>query len=255
VINARTLGERLFEAYLAEHDYPEPAFEPDLGVAKRPDYLVARAGSEAVCEVKEFDAKANPPPVGGGMRSMVDVLRPVRQKIRDAAKQLKPLRDCGRPLVVVLANPQGAFVRLGPREMVWAMYGDPAFEFTADPATGESVGEAGFVVTRNGRLRNDHPYVSAVVVVSARDRAIDFYDELIADMEPASPDEKMEAIYCARDRGHVPEGYYHRADVYRTMSPEAVELSPQLFNAPQDRRFEFDAEAGAYVWTRGRPLA
>jgi hypothetical protein len=84
-----------------------------------------------------------------------------------------------------------------------------------------------------------------------RDRAADFYDDLIADMEPASASEKMDAIYRARDRGQVPEGYYHRADVYRTMSAEAVELSPQLFNAPTDRRFEVDAEAGAYVWTGG----
>jgi hypothetical protein len=87
---------------------------------------------------------------------MEDVLRPARQKIRDAAKQLKPLRDYGRPLVVVLANPQGAFVQLRPPEMVWSMYGDPAFEFAGDAATGERVGEGGFVVTRNGRLRKDH---------------------------------------------------------------------------------------------------
>jgi hypothetical protein len=255
VTNARTQSEHLFEAYLAEHDYPEPAYEPDLGVATRPDYLVVRAGCEAVCEVKEFDAKANPPPVGGGMRSMQDVLRPVRQKIRDAARRLKPLRDHGRPLVVVLANPHEAFVRFGPQEMVWAMYGDPAFEFTAEAATGEPVGESGFVVTRNGRLRNDHAYVSAVVVISARDRAVDFYDDLIAEMEPASAEEKMAAIYRAQDGGQVPEGCYHRADVYRTMSQEAIELSPDLFNGPKDRRFDFDAEAGAYIWTGGPGLA
>jgi hypothetical protein len=239
----------MFEAYLAENDYPEPAYEPDLGVGKRPDYLVVRADAEAVCEVKEFDAKANPSPLGGGMRSMEDVLRPVRQKIRDAAKQLKPLWDYGQPLVVVLANPQGAFVRLGPREMVWSMYGDPAFQFTSYAATGDLIGESGFVVTRNGRLRNDHPYVSGVVVVSARDRAVDFYDELTARMEGAHADEKMEAIYRARDRGEVPEGDYYRADVYRTMSADAVALSRQLFNGPKDRHFELDAEAGAYVLT------
>lgn len=239
----------MFEAYLAEQGYPEPAYEPELGVAKRPDYLVIRADSEAICEVKEFDAKANPAPMDGGMRSMEDVLRPVRQKIRDAAKQLKPLRDCGRPLVVVLANPRGAFVRLGPHEIVWSMYGDPAFEFATDAVTGEPIGEGGFIVTRNGRLRNDHPYISAVMVVSARDRAVDFYDDLIAGMEAAPADEKMEAIHRARDLGEVPEGDYHRADVYRTMSTDAADLSRQLFNEPKDRQFEFDAEAGAYVVT------
>ena len=37
VTNARTTSEHLFESYLAERDYPEPAYEPDLGVAKRPE--------------------------------------------------------------------------------------------------------------------------------------------------------------------------------------------------------------------------
>lgn len=37
--------------------------------------------------------------------------------------------------------------------------------------------------TANGKLRNDHPYISAVAIVSQRDRAIDFYDDLVAGMD------------------------------------------------------------------------
>lgn len=96
----RTDGEREFELYLATHNYPEPVFEPHLGIGKAPDYLVTRAGAECVCEVKEFDAE---PPNwiqrGGGTTSMTNVLKPIRAKIRAAAKQLKPLENEGRPLV------------------------------------------------------------------------------------------------------------------------------------------------------------
>lgn len=254
VTRRRPEGELLFEAYLAEHDYPEPAYEPDLGVRTRPDYVVVRGEAEAICEVEEFDADSGWSPGNAGpsgRRSMEDVLRPVRHKIRAAARQLKPLAGSGRPLVIVLANPRGAWVGLSPQEIVWAMYGDPAFAFSVDSRTGELVDKGGFITTANGKLRNDHPYITAVTVVSQRDRAIDFYDELVAGMDGASGDEKWRAINAAKDRGEVPEGHYHRLDVYRTMSAHAAPLRGELFNGPKDRLFEYDEEAGGYVWTGG----
>jgi hypothetical protein len=254
VTRRRPAGELLFEAYLAEHDYPEPAYEPDLGVRTRPDYVVVRGEAEAICEVEEFDRDSGWSPGNAGpsgRRSMEDVLRPVRHKIRAAARQLKPLAGSGRPLVIVLANPRGAWVGLSPQEIVWAMYGDPAFAFSMDPRTGEAVDEGGFITTANGKLRNDHPYISAVTVVSQRDRAVDFYDELVAGMDGASADEKWRAINAAKDRGEVPEGHCHRLDVYRTMSAHAAPLRGELFNGPKDRLFEYDEEAGGYVWTGG----
>jgi hypothetical protein len=52
VTRRRPEGELLFEAYLAEHDYPEPAYEPDLGVRTRPDYVVVGGETEAICEAE-----------------------------------------------------------------------------------------------------------------------------------------------------------------------------------------------------------
>lgn len=69
------------------------------------------------------------------------------------------------------------------------------------PRLCETVDEGGFITTVNGKLRNDQPYISAVAFVSERDRAIDFYDELVAGMDAASADEKWRAINAAKDRG------------------------------------------------------
>ena len=242
-------GERLFEAYLDEHGYPPRVHEPDLGIKRRPDYLVHRNGEECVCEVKEFEETPGRSlrGRGGGTRSMEVVLQPVRNKIRAAARQLKPLADSGMPLVVVLANPVHAVVPLGPREIVWAMYGDPAFRFAVDPRTGGPADDGRFIVTRNGKLRNDHPYISAILVVSEREHAVDFYEQMAARNAHLTANAKMDLIYGARDAGEVPEGSYHRVDVFTTMSPAAVPLPDTLFDGPNDRRFEFDATAGAYV--------
>lgn len=68
--------------------------EPDLGIAKNPDYLVRRPPAECVCEVKKFSFEnfKDPFPVGQrtGARSMKEVLQPVCRKIYQGSVQLKP---------------------------------------------------------------------------------------------------------------------------------------------------------------------
>jgi hypothetical protein len=43
---------------------------------------------------------------------------------------------------------------------------------------------------------------------------VDFYDQLVAGMEDSTAEDKVKAIYDARDRGVVPECTYHRLDVF-----------------------------------------
>jgi hypothetical protein len=250
MVQERRPGELMFEAYLEEHGYPAPAYEPDLGISKRPDYVVECPDGEVICEVEEFDpikmTSGGLSPVG--QNSLKAALAPVRNKIRAAAAQVKELADSGRPLVAVLANPGGAWVPLGEKEMVWAMYGDPAFVFSVDREAGEALGGGEFVATRNGKLRNDHPYLSAVAVISVREHAVDFYEVLAASMEGASADEKTEAIFAAKREGEVPEGSYHRITVYETISSSAAPLPQSIFSGAHDRRFRFDADTGAYIW-------
>jgi hypothetical protein len=252
--SGRTAGERVFEAYLEAHGYPEPEHEPDLDIPKRPDYLVRRDEVECVCEVKEFNPDEIDSPFhgSGGTTSPTEVLKPIRAKIRAAAKQLKPLADRDPPLAVVLTNPHGAFVPMGEQEIVWAMYGDPVYTMAISTETGAAVGEGRHTTGKHGKLSNDHPYISAIVVIGERRNAADFYEEQAKHSTAETNEERWGEVLGAADRGEVPEGSYYRADCFKTMSPEATPLPNALFDGPNDRLLEVDLEQGAYVQVRGR---
>ena len=84
----RTASERLFEAYLSEHQLADFEFEPEVKtMGRRPDYRVSLEGSDIFFEVKEF-APHPQLPSGGSF----DVYRP----IRPCQRKLWP---CGRDLV------------------------------------------------------------------------------------------------------------------------------------------------------------
>lgn len=250
----RTAGEEMFEAYLAEHEYAAPEHEPDLGVDTRPDYVVRRDKHECVCEVKEFDVDQPGLPWMGqrtGTTSMQVALAPIRKKIREAARQLKPLAGSGRPLVVVLANPHGVFVPLDDHDVVYAMYGDPTYTIPIDPETGAGSGGS-MGAGRNGKLRADHPYISAVAIVRERQRIYDFHQEVREKNPHLSPEEYLDVLNAASARGEAPTDSYHRIDVFKTVSPDAVALPEIFFDGENDRLLEYQEEAGGYVQVRGR---
>lgn len=247
----------MFEGYLREQGYAIPEHEPDLGVAKRPDYLVERDGLKCVCEIKEFDRETTSTPglgTGGKRFGSFDsetVLKPVRSQIRRAASQLKPLAGSGLPLMVVIANPHGAWVDTSDRQVIAAMFGDPTVAFTINTETGAAEGDARFEFGRNGKLRADHPYISAVGFVRERARAADVTDKIRRQLADASPKERMAATHEAEARGELPDGAYHRMDVFGTVSPDALPVPDGLFDAPMDRLFAYDPEAGMYGQVRG----
>lgn len=96
----------------------------------------------------------------------------------------------------------------------------PAYSFNVDPRTGAQVGEGQFGAGRNGKLRNDHSYVSALIVVSERLNATDYFDELPIDRDRLSREDLIDAIVDARK--HAPEGSYPRVDVFKTLSSDAM---------------------------------
>jgi hypothetical protein len=223
--NPPTASEVWFDTYLRAHGYTcKP--EPDLGIAKRPDRLIARDGATAVCEVKQFDKDPLAWMHETGQGGFIDEHKPVRRAVKQAAHQLRPLRGHGLPLVVVLANPNGFHIDLSGEQVVFALYGDDALIFTV--WTGDGPPPPDFpdppeykrVVGRNGQIRVVGQYISAVVMLHRRKP--DFFD--------------------LRDEADVPEDECW-VEVIPAISEEAVPLPDSFFNGPNDLRWRYDRES------------
>ena len=194
----------MFERYLEHHGFESPEHEPDLGIGVRPEYLLEREGNRCLMEVKEFAPESNPIKASGTY-SQEQTLKPIRRQIHEAARKLRQARELQIPLVVVLTDPNRALTGLmRPMEMIAALRGD--LMVVAPP-----FGPDQLTTARNGELRNDHPYVSAVVAIE-------------------------EDLF----------GGKHRADTFLTNSPEAEALSPVFFAGERDAIFDYSSETGTY---------
>jgi len=195
----------MFERYLAERGFESPEHEPDLGIGVRPEYLLERNGHRCLTEVKEFALESNPIRASGSY-SQQQTLKPIRGQIHSAARKLREAKGLKLPLVVVLTDPRGALVGLmRPIEIIAAMRGDLT-------VVALFTGPAQMAAGRNGELRNDHPYVSAVVGIE-------------------------ENFLSGK----------HRADTFITNSPGAEPLSPVFFTGDGDSLYEYSAQTGTYV--------
>jgi hypothetical protein len=232
----RSDGDLLFERYLEERGVAIPEHEPDLGVGKRIDYPVVIGGHTCLCEVKEF-APTTQSVIPG---SMQDLLKPIRAKIHDAAPQLKAARGLGHPLVVVLTNPHHAPVVMGEREMLWAIEGDPIVRVPL-----ASGAQPEHTVGRNGELRQDHAYITAVVVLYERLHARDHYDELAEQSRERPRDERIRAILDGRQE--EPDGGYMFTHTFVPGGAEAAPLPDEFFRGERDVVLEYSYEEQGYV--------
>jgi hypothetical protein len=260
-------SELWFDEYVRSHGHDPGAPEPDLGIEKNPDRLITWNGHEVVCEIKQFEAnpidrlRANV-----GMLSMPKALSPVRRKIKDASKQLKPLTTSSRPLVVVLANPQGQPVQFSTREIIWALFGDPIIKIPLHVEDGGPGGEAVHTVGRNGEIRLQHQYLSAIVALRYRKHVEDWTDQDWARIKaerpvPADDYDALielakiagESLHEAQARGAIQDGGYFYAEVFTTLSEAAAPLPRNVFDGPRDTRWDYDAATENYQLTRGGP--
>ncbi len=232
----RSDGDLLFERYLAEQGVAIPEHEPDLGIGKRIDYPLTIGGRTCLCEVKEF-APTTQSVIPG---SMQDLLKPIRAKIHDAAAQLKAARSLGHPLVVVLTNPNSAPVVMGERELLWAIEGDPVVRVAL-----ASSAQPEHTVGRNGELRHDHAYITAVVVLYERLHARDYYDELAEQSRERAHDERIRAILDGRQE--APDGGYLVAHTFIPGGAEAVPLPDVFFRGERDVVREYSYDERRYV--------
>ncbi len=263
-VQGKNEAERWFERYIRDHGY-EYDYEPDLGVSTRPDFLVWRADVQIVCEVKGFD---QPTPLERRLRgtshttmiSSDEEYGPMRSAVREAARQLKPLAGSGYPLVVVLANPMGYRVNLSLEQLVEAMYGNPGLVGNFNAEKGE-VEDFRFELGRDGRLRNDHPYISAVVILRERSRADEYYkewraswkktrqplahpttDEIIAEAEA-----EQAAWGASEASKNVPEGNVYVIETMTTGSPDAMPLPKNVFDCSRDHRLDVERVAAPHL--------
>lgn len=251
----RNEAEDWFEQYLLDHGYSFE-YEPDLDVQTRPDFIIDRAEVRVVCEVKGF-----PQPtafkerlrrsVGAFTASDKEVYGPMRSAVREAARQLKPLASSGLPLVVVLADALDHVVHLDVEHLVEAMFGNPGWTGSLNQTTGE-LEDLHFAYGRDGRLRNDHPYIGGVLIVREVDLGNEYRQtwgrDWVAGRPPVSWKEHgIEAVVEAMEEereawdahaagADIPEGKTYAVDVLVTGSPEAVPIPKEVFDGPRDRR-------------------
>jgi hypothetical protein len=214
-VGQRTAGDLMFERYLSERGLEVSEHEPDLGIGVRPEYLLDSGRNRCRTEVKEFAPGSWP--IRRGSTSQQQVLKPIRRQIHEAARKLRNAVSLGYPLVVVLTDPhQALWGLLWPRELVAAVLGNMTIVLPISPSSGSQARPAALVSGRNGELRHDHPYVSAVVVV------------------------------------HELHTGQHRSDTYVTHSPGAVELASGFFAGADDAFYDYTSSAGTYVLRESR---
>ena len=267
---SKTTADEWFERYLLEHGFEPGAHEPDLsswGVESHPDYVPTGQGGQIACEVKQFGTDSNL-----ALRlaeqsyvaaSDAEVFGPIRNQVAEAAKQLKPLAARKIPLVAVLANPDGAPVDLSFEHVLAALYGNPQWTVPIDPNTGGAADEGRFELGRDGKLTNDHGYLSAVVLLRRHDLAYDAARKILAEAgerfagEPKTAEERRERIaadFEELQRHDLPTGHYFRVDVIETLGEVAVPLPGEWFAGEHDRRLRCN-DQGYYELVHGKPEA
>ncbi len=218
----RTAADDITEAFLIERGYKVSEQEPDLGIGVRIEFKAESGDAGGLLEVKEIDPETAP------LRdarvkaswSQKEMLKPIRGQIHQGARKLREAKDLGLPLVVVLVDAQRAMPGLlSPTEIIAAMKGDLSVRVRV--AAAGPVGPASLVTGRNGKLRNDHPYLSAVTALHANRK----------------------------------DGYF--AHTFVTHSPGAIPLSPAFFSGPDDLVYDYseDGPEGEYLLRTRVPRA
>ncbi|MCJ0875681.1 hypothetical protein, partial [Streptomyces sp. AP-93] len=105
-------------------------------------------------------------------------------------------------------------------------------------STAGVLGDFRGVAGRNGSLRSDHPYVSAVAVVRREDHAAEWASSWF-DENRARFGEDAQAMVAALAEASqgAPEGDDLFPEIFETLSTEAVPLPREVFNGPRDRRW------------------
>jgi hypothetical protein len=201
-MNSKTVGELLFEEYLATQNIAAEHAPSHSHTNRRPDFVIDHPAGRLIAEVKDIYVA---PPRGAGV---LDMYGPVRSHIDAAKAQFQPFKNdiC----ILVLKASEGSFIDLSnPTSMLGAMYGNVGFTLPFDPELGrfdsskitrEFVARDGMMVRSN---QNRNTRISAILTLHHYDiqamrysryaRTSEGYAELVNDLV-SFPEEKRVGV-------------------------------------------------------------
>lgn len=178
----QTDSEELFKRYLdGNKNVLKYEYHPVLGGLKFPDYKIYTKQCEILCEITEFtDTKLNRllECQGTAVLDVNDVLKPIREKISYESRQFSEYRNLNIPCVVVLCNSKRVRVELSSDFILSAMYGNISGKLVINKSGREAAKWLGWYYDRNGKLTNQHQYISAVVVLERNYPNKEIFSEL-----------------------------------------------------------------------------
>ncbi|HEY2717363.1 MAG TPA: hypothetical protein VGI73_14185 [Solirubrobacterales bacterium] len=264
----KTPSECQFEAYLLEVGVDGGEnHQPNLGgdpEAPRPDYRINRGDAAAIIELKGFERSAAEDALiasDGGVviRDAKQELAPMRNKIGEAIKQLRPYSNRPEPLIVCLANPRRLQVSCeGHTEVIAAMYGERAVRVSiATPENPDPPDDPEWFFGRNGVFGGGlHPYVSAVMTLherTYREEAIERWHEDIKE-RLAGIEDRQERAALTFEATHEPAfaeadatpGSYRFVRVFEThnVAATAPPVPRDLFVGQRDEFRAYNPENG-----------
>lgn len=234
--NPKTRGDQLFEQCLQEHGYTDFEYEK---TPAGPDYVVRLDDTDYLFEVKEFL-----PPSAQDMHEYFawygekQSIEPIRDKIARSRRQFKQFKD--KPCCLVLYNNGHRYIHL---ERWWdvaaAMYGQPAWTFSFDPATGRVMeGTTHLTFTEGGKMISPHTgearntTFSAVLVIR------------YLDLDPPGP-RALANSSSGPEGKHIPIGVPERrlGIVVHENKDARIPFTRHIFHGPFDERYGLVGDA------------
>jgi hypothetical protein len=260
-------AESQFEAYLiAAGIGGGEDHEPDLGGgvgARRPDYRVSLDDAAAIIELKGFETSPVEDALqrGGGVviRDQSQELAPIRNKIGEAVKQLRPYSERPEPLIVCLANPGRLMVACeNQNEVIAAMYGERSVRVPiSTPQNPEPSGSPEWFLGRNGVFGGGlHRYVSAVMTLhehAYREKALERWHQEMKERLAGVEDRQQRGILtleATREPAFIKAsetpGSYRFVRVFEThnVGTTAPPVPRHLFAGPHDEFRAYNRQNG-----------
>jgi hypothetical protein len=122
--NPKTTTDFAFEQYLEQRRIGYSYEKPHNQKGTVPDYLFTKNNLGILVECEELrQLPFDKLPGGSGVVDLGEELKPLRVKIADASKQLKPYADDVDHMVILIGKKEGAAIDF--MTLYWAMFGDP----------------------------------------------------------------------------------------------------------------------------------